>query len=263
VSVTAVYDKLNGLERGTSAGLVEYSSAQAGALIEALKVAPVTWLPGRTVKILDGNTLGGREHRLKETWASSGAPLPGQALAVLDAQHGLLTALYPCEDAYPQERALTGAALDDVALGEVWVADRNFCTRGFLEGVAARGAEALIREHDRLPFTPHEPMRSCGRIATGRVAEQGGHLGPAAAEGLRVRHIAVYLDTPTRDGEEVLYLISTVAPEVADAATLATLYRERWTVEKAFLHLTQELRCEVDTLAHPPAALFTDTRKEG
>jgi hypothetical protein len=254
VSVTAVYDKLNGLEPGISAGLVEYSAAQAGALIEVLEVAPVTLLPGRRVKILDGNTLAGREHRLRETRASSAAPLPGQALAVLDAPHGLITALYPCEDAYTQERALAmRAVLPDVAPGEVWIADRNFCTRGFLEGLAERGAEAVIREHDQLPFTPHEPMHEVGRIETGRVAEQRGQLG---AEGLAVRRIAVYLDTPTRDGEDTLYLITTVPSEVADAATLATLYRERWTVEKAFLHLTQELRCEVDTLAHPPAALF-------
>lgn len=258
VSVTAVYDKLNGLEPGTSAGLVGYSAAQAGALIEALHVAPPPWLAGRRVKVLDGNTLGGREHRLQETRASSAAPLPGQALAVLDARHGLITALYPCEDAYTQERAVAmHALLPDVVPGEVWVADRNFCTRGFLEGLAARGAEALIREHDRLRFTPHEPMCACGRIVTGRVAEQRGHLGGEdTPEALVVRRIAVSLDTPTREGEDVLYLISTVPPEVADAATLASLYRERWTVEKAFLHLTQELRCEVDTLAHPPAALF-------
>ena len=31
---------------------------------------------------------------------------------------------------------------------------------------------------------------------------------------------------------------------------------ERWTLEKAFLHLTIQLRCEINTLAYPPAALF-------
>ncbi|MBK8184255.1 MAG: hypothetical protein IPK63_15785 [Candidatus Competibacteraceae bacterium] len=32
---------------------------------------------------------------------------------------------------------------------------------------------------------------------------------------------------------------------------MARLYRERWTLEKAFLHLTLQLRCEIDTLAYP------------
>lgn len=38
--------------------------------------------------------------------------------------------------------------------------------------------------------------------------------------------------------------------------SLARLYRQRWTIERAFLHLTVQLRCEVNTLSYPPAALF-------
>ena len=51
-------------------------------------------------------------------------------------------------------------------------------------------------------------------------------------------------------------MLSSVPPEMADAATLARLYRQRWSIERAFLHLTTELRCEVHTLSYPPAALF-------
>jgi hypothetical protein len=51
-------------------------------------------------------------------------------------------------------------------------------------------------------------------------------------------------------------LLSTVPAEAVDACTLARLYRERWTLEKAFLHLTVRLRCEINTLAYPPRALF-------
>jgi len=36
---------------------------------------------------------------------------------------------------------------------------------------------------------------------------------------------------------------------MAGAATLAALYRTRWTLEKAFLHLTTELRYEIKTLS--------------
>ena len=54
----------------------------------------------------------------------------------------------------------------------------------------------------------------------------------------------------------MLYLLATVPAEAADACALARLYRERWTLEKAFLHLTVQLRCEIHTLAYPPAALF-------
>jgi hypothetical protein len=100
-------------------------------------------------------------------------------------------------------------------------------------------------------------MRTCGRIATGQVAEQRVRLGPAdELDGLELRRIRIELDEPTRDGETALYLLTTVPPEAASALTLATLYLTRWTIETAFLRLTVELRCEIDTLGYPRAALF-------
>jgi hypothetical protein len=75
-------------------------------------------------------------------------------------------------------------------------------------------------------------------------------------EGLKLRRIKVTLDVPTRHGDTELYLLSSVPEALADAATLARLYRQRWTIERAFLHLTVQLRCEVETLSYPPAVLF-------
>ena len=256
VSVTSVYNKLNRLEVGTSAALVAYSGAQAAALIAELGGARPPLLAGVRVKVLDGNALAGREHRLPETRGQTAAPLPGKALAVFDPALDLITALYPCEDAYTQERALLAAVLTGVKAGEPWIADRNFCTADFLTGLVERGAHALIREHAGLRHTPLEPMRDCGRTATGTVAEQWVRPGPPDQPGPRPRRIRIRLDRPTRNGEDTRSLLSSVPPELADALTLAALYRERWTLEKAFLHLTLELRCEVDTLAYPPAALF-------
>ena len=256
VSVTSVYNKLNGVEASTSAALVDFSGARAAELIAELDGARPSLLAGVRVKVLDGNALAGREHRLLETRGQSAAPLPGKALAVFDPALELITAFYPCEDAYTQERALLRTVLEGVQAGELWIADRNFCTAGFLTGLAERGAYALIREHEGLRFTPLEPMCDCGRTATGTVAEQWVHLGPRDHPGLRLRRIRIRLDQPTRNGEHTLYLLSTVPPERANARTLADLYRGRWTLEKAFLHLTLELRCEIDTLAYPPAALF-------
>ncbi len=37
---------------------------------------------------------------------------------------------------------------------------------------------------------------------------------------------------------------------------VAFLYRKRWTIEEAFQTLTEVLRCEVETLGYPKAALF-------
>ena len=235
---------------------VDFRSARAAARIAALDGARPPLRAGVRVKVLDGNAWAGREHRLLETRGQSAAPLPGTALAVFDPALEFITALYPCEEAYTQERALLGAVLDGVQAGERWIADRNFGTAGVLTGRAERGADARIREHAGLRHTPLEPMRDCGRTATGTVAEPWVPLGPPDPPGLRLRRIPIRLDRPTRKGEDTLSLLSRVPPEFADALPLAARYRERWTLEKAILHLTLELRCEVDTLAYPPAALF-------
>jgi hypothetical protein len=48
VSVTSVYNKLNGLEVGLSAGLVEYAAAQAAVLVEELGATHAPLLAGRS-----------------------------------------------------------------------------------------------------------------------------------------------------------------------------------------------------------------------
>jgi hypothetical protein len=94
VSVTSVYNQLNGLEASTSAALVAFSGARAAELIAELDGARPPLLAGMPVKVLDGNALAGREHRLVETRGPSAAPLPGKALAVFDPALEVVTALY-------------------------------------------------------------------------------------------------------------------------------------------------------------------------
>ena len=108
-------------------------------VIEALgsKLAPV--LPGFRTKILDGNPFSGTDRRLKPLRGQGRAALPGQALAVLDPALKLMIDLFPCEDAYTQERALLSQVLEVVEPGDLWVADRNFGTTTFLFGAGARG----------------------------------------------------------------------------------------------------------------------------
>lgn len=257
VSVKSVYNKLNGLEPDTSAALVRYSAEQATALIAAIGGARPGLLAGYRVKILDGNTLAGREHRLAETRGQTAAPLPGKALMVFDPALEMIVDCVPSPDAYTQERALLPAVLERVRPGELWIADRNFCTRGLLWALHERKAVGLVREHQQIRFKPLEAMRVIGHIDSERVSEQRILIDhPDGSGTLAVRRLCLQLNEPTRDGDDTLYLLTTVPVEAADARTLARLYRERWTLEKAFLHLTVQLRCEINTLAYPPAALF-------
>ena len=257
VSIKSVYNKLNGLEPSTSAALVRYSAEQATGLIEEVGGARPALLAGYHVKVLDGNWLEGREHRLAETRHQTAAPLPGKALLVYDPAREMITDMVPSEDAYTQERALLREVLPRVQAGELWLMDRNFCTQRLWWGLQRCGAVGLVREHPQLRCQPLEAMRVVGEIDSGRVAEQRVLLDhPDGPDTLEMRRIRLTLHEPTREGETELYLLTTVPLAAADACTLARLYRERWTLEKAFLHLTVQLRCEINTLAYPPAALF-------
>ena len=257
VSARAVYDKLGNLEVATSAALVRYAFEQAEELSKEMGGQRQTLLAGWRLKVLDGNCLGAREHRLEQTRDSRAAVLPGKSLAVFDPQYELFSDLFPCEDAYTQERALLPAVLETVRAGELWLGDRNFCTRQFIETVSDRGGAVLVREHEQLRFTPLEPMRKCGDTKRGRVREQRVRLGDASETEARVvRRICVDLNEPTRDGDHQIYLLSTVPEDDASAVKLAKLYLKRWRIETAFQKLTEELSCEINTLGYPKAALF-------
>ena len=75
----------------------------------------------------------------------------------------------------------------------------------------------------------------CGPMGRGCVVSEqwGAAQGPSRwPRGVKLRRIRVELGVPTRHGETELYLLSTVPERVADAPTLARLYRQRWTIER-------------------------------
>jgi hypothetical protein len=257
VSLRAVYDKIDRTEPGVSAELVRHTAGTLGPVITAMGGTRTAWLPGYSIKILDGNHLAGTEHRLKELRAVGAGALPGHALVVLDPQAMLVTDVFPCEDGHAQERSLLDQVLETIRSGEVWIADRNFCTTGFLFGLARRGGSFVIRQHGAtLHIEWVGERRPCGRTETGAVFEQQVRLSDGDGQTMLVRRITVELDVPTRDGETEIHILTDLPAEVADALAIAELYRERWTVEGAFGELATCLNGEVNTLGYPKAALF-------
>ena len=259
VTRQAVYDKLKHLELPTAAGLVEYAGREVGACLQQMPCPPPPLLPGYRVRVLDGNHLAGTEHRVKELRRYRAAALPGHALVFYDPQWEVATAVIPCEDAYAQERTLLPEVVPMVAEGDCIVADRNFCTLGFLFGVARRKAFFVVRHHAvNVVGQPQGPRRGVGHDARGQALyEQAVSLTePGTGMTLVVRRITVQLLTPTRDGEVELHILTNLPLADAPAAQISALYADRWTIETAFQHLTVDLACEVDTLGYPKAALF-------
>jgi hypothetical protein len=256
VSVRALYNKLNGVELGTSRALVQYTAGRVGELISHCRGARASLLKGYKVRILDGNHLCGTDHRLKVLRGTAAGALPGQALVLLDPQRMLIEDVIPCEDGHTQERALLGQVLPSICRRDLLIDDRNFCTLGFLFALKQRKAYFLTRQHGRMPYTSIGKDRYVGRCPTGRAYEGTVALrDPQTGKTTHVRRITVKLSNPTRDGDMEIHLLTNLPAKVG-AVNVAELYRRRWTLEQAFNELTTHLRCELNTLGYPKAALF-------
>jgi len=257
VSVTSVYNKINGIEPSTSGELVREIAGQMEATIRHLNATMPNLLPGYRVKIIDGNAIASSEHRLKALREISSAPLPGQSLVVLDPSLMLAVDVFPCEDGHAQERSLFDKVLPTVEEDDVWIADRNFCTLKFLFGIAAGQGYFIIRQHQSLPWQGTDDFRLVGQSDRAIVFEQNIILSADDGQLLKARRIKVSLEEPLRDGEKEIFILTNLPSEVASSLLIAQIYRKRWKLETLFQVLTENLCCEINTLGYPKAALFT------
>lgn len=262
VSAAAVYGKLACFEPRVTAALVRDTAADMAEVIAAMPRGRRSVLKGREVFYLDGNHLAATEHRLEVLRTTREGPLPGQTLALLDAQSELVVELVPCECGHAQERSLLPELLERIRADTVLVADRNFCTTQFLFGLFRRSAYFIIRQHaSTLTYRFEGRRRRIGRCETGTLYEQmliltDSHAADDEEPELKVRRITLVLDTPTQAGDGEIHLLTNLPPKVT-AKRIAETYRLRWTIEGAFQTLTDVLRCEVETLGYPKAALFS------
>lgn len=250
ITVSALYEKLKGVEFGVSRALLRETALDLSKILDGLNGKPEPWLPGYSIRILDGNCLAASEKRLAVHKGVAGAALPGKSLVVFDPERNLALDVFQCEDGHAQERRLLGAVAATARPGEVWIEDRNFCTLGFLEAMAGNGARVVVRQHGNLPFAGKPPFVLVSERDGRRVSEQAVEIG-----GREYRRIRVELENPTRDGDPRLDIITDLPAEF-DAETVAGLYRKRWEIETAFQKIEKYFNSEIETLAYPKAALF-------
>ncbi len=250
VSLAALYDKLRRTEPAVLRGLVQ-GSAQRLMPVAASFVGEPS-LAGWRLRIVDGNHLPASERRLRPRRGHRGAALPGHSLVVYDPDLGLVCDVVACEDAHASERVGVQPLVDGAQRGELWIADRYFCTQ----------ASFIVREHARHPRLSAQGTWSDGVVIdTGHLREQTIEIQspheaaaqPAAA--LVWRRIEIALDTPTEAGETQLRLWSNL-PATVDATTIAALYRKRWRIGGMFQRLESVLHSEIKSLGHPRAALL-------
>ncbi|MBV8282326.1 MAG: transposase [Candidatus Eremiobacteraeota bacterium] len=255
-SLSAVYDKLNGIEDNVTASLVRHVGCRLGSVIVKLDGQLPPLVPGYRTKIIDGKHLNATEHRLAVLRDVKAAPLPGQALVVLDPSLMLAIDMFPCQDGWAQERSLFSQVLESVTKKDLWIADRNFCTVGFLCGILLRQGFFCIRQHENFPVASSSEFQSCGRCRTGEVFEQAVTFRGEDGTSTTIRRIVVRLDKLTTDGDTEIGILTNVPAHDADAVKVAELYLERWTIERLFQTLTETLDGERPSLGYPAAALF-------
>lgn len=259
VARQSLYDKLKHTDLPVAAALVRYSADTLMPCLQALPGQAPPLLANYRARVLDGNHLAGTEHRIFETRPFRAAVMPGQALVFFDPRFGVMDAVVLCKDAHAQERSLLDQALAEIAKGDCIIADRNFCTTGFFFGLHRRAACFVIRQHkSTLHCELQGERREVGTDRHGRkIYEQAMALhDPASKENLVIRRITIALSKPTATGDTEIHVLTNLPAEAADALKVADLYAERWTIESGFQQLTVDLRCEINTLGYPEAALF-------
>jgi IS4 transposase len=244
------------LETAVSRALVRDTAARMQEIIQKTGGQAEPLLPGYRTKIVDGNHLRRTDRRLGELRKLNAAPLPGKALVVYDPPCRLMVDVLPCQDGHAQERTLLPELLETVEPGDLWIADRNFCTLGFLSGVEDRRGKFLIRQHANLPFTLKGRRKRIGETETGIVYEQPMEVTDSADRVRTYRRITVVLNEPTRDGDTQVHLVTNL-PQRVSAIRIANLYRSRWKIETAFQEVAENLEGEIQTLGYPQAALFS------
>jgi IS4 transposase len=251
VSMAALYDKVRHTEPAILRAMVQGSAQRLAPVVELM--GTTASLPGWQLRVLDGNHLPGSEKRLAALREHRGAALPGHTLVVYDPDRTLVTDIVACEDAHAQERSAMAPLLQCAQPGQLWMADRNFCTHTIVQGWHDAKSSFIVREHARHPRLIDEgEWLACGPVDSGQVYEQAICVQQGQAPWRRVE---LRLDTPTEAGDTVIRLWSNLPAEIS-AQQIAQLYRKRWRIEGMFQRLESVLQSEIRSLGHPRAALL-------
>lgn len=250
VSLAALYDKVSRTEPALLRALVIGSAQRLAPTIEELGVSAI--LPGWQLRVVDGNHLPSSEKRLGALRRERGAARPGFSVVVYDPDLDQVVDLQPCEDAYASERISVLPLLEKASAGQLWMADRLYCTLPVMEACENSAASFIIREQSKHPRLLKEgDWQEPVPVAAGSVREQTIEV----KSGRQWRRVELTLQKPTGSGDTTLLFWSNL-PDSISAEQIADLYRRRWSIEGMFQRLEAVLDSEIETLGNPKAALL-------
>lgn len=250
VSLAALYDKVSRTEPALLRALVVGSAERLTPTIEELGCSAI--FPGWQLRIVDGNHLPSTEKRLGALRRERGAARPGFSVVVYDPDLDQVVDLQPCEDAYASERVSVLPLLENACAGQLWMADRLYCTLPVMEACEEARASFIIREPSKHPRLIQESdWQKPITVEAGTVREQTIEV----KGGRQWRRVELRLHTPTDSGDTTLLFWSNL-PENITAQQIADLYRRRWSIEGMFQRLESVLESEIESLGSPRAALL-------
>ena len=250
VTLAALYDKVSRTEPALLRALVTGSAERLAPTIEALGCSAI--LPGWQLRIVDGNHLPSSEKRLGALRRERGAARPGFSVVVYDPDLDQIVDLQPCEDAYASERVSVLPLLARANEGQLWMADRLYCTLPVMQACEEASASFIIRQPSKHPRLIQESdWQEPLPVEAGTVREQTIEL----KGGYRWRRIELNLQKPTESGDSVMWFWSNL-PDTISAEQIANLYRRRWSIVGMLQRLESVLYSEIESLGSPRAALL-------
>lgn len=253
VSVSAVYQKLQGVEPQVCESIVAITAAKAAFLIRQLSRPKPQPIEGYRLRIVDGNYLAKTQRRIKELRQSNVSALPGMSLALYDYASELIDHLIVSEDGHTNERALMLRIGELLEESDLLMADSLYCTMVMFDTVSSKKAKFLIRHHGNLRLEMlGTAKKGKGRCKTGKVTFQK----VMTTDAKQYTVITIHRDRPTKKGQLEVRLLTNLEVTAKLATELAELYLKRWKIEESFRQLTEYLSCEIKTLGYPKAALL-------
>jgi IS4 transposase len=245
--------------------LLRRLTLQVGAAVE--RQAPDAWrFQGRRVLLADGAELS-----LPDTPANQqaypqlrnqkpGLGFPRLRLVVLlaFATASLIgAAVGPCKGKGTGETELFRALLEQVAAGDVVVADRYYCTWWIVALLARCGADACFRLHQlrRYDFRRGQRLGPGDHVVRwpkpGRPAWMDADTYAALPDALEVREVRVVVNTPGYRVRAFVAATTLLDAEHYNAAAIAALYHRRWHVELDIRALKKTLKMDILSCKSP------------
>lgn len=239
--------------------LLSRLATQLGDELERQAAKDWQW-KGRRVLLGDGTTLSGPDTpenqaaypQHKNQKRGLGFPLIRMVVLLGFATGALVgAAIGPCKGKEAGEMALLRELLDRFRTGDVFVADRAYCSYWLLAALQARGVDVAFRLHQsrHYDFGTGERRGDDDHVATWTRPARADWMDKptylATPKTLRVREVRFRVDRPGYRTREIV-----VATTLSDAAAytredIAGLYHHRWRVELSIRDIKQTLGMEV------------------